>query len=533
MKKLLIIGLLGSIVGTSCTKQQFADSYADPAKVSSTTVARQFSGFLNSNNDYVMYKYYPYFAVYQNTVIPWSQTSATLNTNGRYLPGAAAISAVWNNYYAFVAQYKDMLRVYNGLSAADQADQRIYKIIGTIYYYDYTSKAVDLWGDIPWSEAGLLGTNGGNYTASAAKYDDAATIYTTMLDSLKAFADELNTITVPASVSPTLKVQDYLNYGDLTKWARYCNSLRIKLLTKVNGVSAFQSRYSSEMSSILGSPSTYPVVSDYTQNISIKVFDPTSKVSNGSGTLTSSDFYTGLIGWGSADRAGKVMMDYMNDNTDPRLRALFEPGASANGVYRGLDPSLAQTVQTAIVDSGVIARYNRSTLTYNIYIPGMLINAAEVNFAIAEYYLKAGNDAAAQAAYEAGITQSVLYAYNIRTYSSDNTSGTLTPLGSSEIADYLASSGVDWSAAGSTSDKLTLIGTQKWINYNVLQPLEAWAEFRRLKAPALSFVQDAGIQKLPPTRWYYPTNESTYNSANYQAVSSKDNLSTKIFWDVN
>jgi hypothetical protein len=62
--------------------------------------------------------------------------------------------------------------------------------------------------------------------------------------------------------------------------------------------------------------------------------------------------------------------------------------------------------------------------------------------------------------------------------------------------------------------------------------MEAWAELRRLKLPVLTFVQDNGAQKLPPTRWLYPTNELTYNAENYQAVQSKDNLSTKIFWDV-
>ena len=82
------------------------------------------------------------------------------------------------------------------------------------------------------------------------------------------------------------------------------------------------------------------------------------------------------------------------------------------------------------------------------------------------------------------------------------------------------------------NEKLARIATQKWINYSVLQPMEAWAEVRRLKLPSLVFLPDAGTQNLPPTRWLYPTSELTYNGANYQAVQSKDNLKTKIFWDV-
>lgn len=62
--------------------------------------------------------------------------------------------------------------------------------------------------------------------------------------------------------------------------------------------------------------------------------------------------------------------------------------------------------------------------------------------------------------------------------------------------------------------------------------MEAWAEIRRQDLPALHFLRDARTQKLPPNRWLYPTNELTYNAVNYEAVQSKDNLSTKIFWDV-
>ena len=65
-----------------------------------------------------------------------------------------------------------------------------------------------------------------------------------------------------------------------------------------------------------------------------------------------------------------------------------------------------------------------------------------------------------------------------------------------------------------------------------MQPDEAWAEVRRLKLPVLNFVPDNGIQSLPPNRWIYPTDEQTYNSANYQAVAASDKLTTKIFWDV-
>ncbi|MGZ3853410.1 MAG: SusD/RagB family nutrient-binding outer membrane lipoprotein [Flavisolibacter sp.] len=541
MKKIFLGVLVLVLIVSGCTKKQFSDAYTDPSKLSETTVDRQFAGVLTSNLNYVMYHYWDYFVVYQNTVIPWSQTAVTLNTNGRYIPGAAAITDFWGTYYKLVAQYKDLVRIYSAMSTTDQQANRIYMIAATIYYYDFTQKAVDLWGDIPWSGAGLLGTTGGDFQAAtaSAKYDDAATIYTKMLDDLKGYADELNTISVPAGVATSMKTQDFLNHGDLTKWKRYCNSLRLRLLTRVSGVTSFQSRANSEIASIVGNSTSYPVVTNYADNIMVKVVsiqNPTPNdvpgVNNGTSSGDQSEFYTGVIGWGQADRANKGMIDMMNANSDPRLRAMFEPGDSAHGAYIGLDPMLTSTDQSTILNGGTIARYNRSTLSQNNYLPGVLINAAEVHFLLAEYYLKAGNDASAKTEYEAGITQSINYYFFLRTLSNSTVSGPLTPLSAGEISTYLASTGVSWAAATTATEKLNRIAIQKWINYSVLQPQEAWAEIRRLKLPALTFLPDNGTQKLPPNRWLYPTNELTYNPANYQAVQAKDNLTTKIFWDV-
>jgi len=91
-----------------------------------------------------------------------------------------------------------------------------------------------------------------------------------------------------------------------------------------------------------------------------------------------------------------------------------------------------------------------------------------------------------------------------------------------------------WTVAPNNAAKLRLIATEKWLHYGVVQPLESWAEIRRMDSPVLTFQADnSSAQKTPPNRWIYPSSEVAYNTANYQAVQSKDNLQTKIFWDVN
>ena len=161
------------------------------------------------------------------------------------------------------------------------------------------------------------------------------------------------------------------------------------------------------------------------------------------------------------------------------------------------------------------------------------MSAAEVQSFIAEYYLKAGNDAAAQTAYENSIRQSILFYYGVRAISNDNVAGSLAPTSTSEIDGYIAGNGVNWTKATSAASKLQLIATQKWLHLNVVEPYENWAEYRRLKLPALGFQADTSNPlSQPPSRWVYPSEESTYNTANYAAVSANDVSTKKIFWDV-
>ena len=135
--------------------------------------------------------------------------------------------------------------------------------------------------------------------------------------------------------------------------------------------------------------------------------------------------------------------------------------------------------------------------------------------------------------YNNGIKQSIEFYYWLRTLSNDNVSGALLPTTNAEITAYQTSPGVNWDLGLTTAGKIGLLATQKWIHYSVVQPLESWAEVRRLDAPTFAFeVDNANSQKLPPNRWLYAGSEKTYNAANYEAVSTRDNLSIKIFWDI-
>jgi hypothetical protein len=528
MKKLSIFLITLVMVVASCNKDTFEEYYPDPSKIAASTIEKQFTGMMNTNINYVLPDYWNYFVVLRTTTNRWTQSVGWVNTGQQYVPGGASVTDRWNNYYAFLSQYRVLENIYNAATEREKADKKIYMIAATIYFYHHSQNTVDLHGDIPWSQAGKMSATGGDYVAARAKYDTAQEIYTKMLDDLKAFSDELNTINVIPGVLTGFRTQDIVNNGDLDKWKRYCNSLRLKMLARVSGVQAFQARVASEISQILNNPVDYPVLENNTHNIQIDVYSLDSPIH-------SKNFRTGLEDW-NGNLAGKKMLDHLATNDDPRLRVMFQPAYIGNtfiNKWKGLDQMDVQSVQEALVTEDSLSRYNWSTFSRNQFFPGLLMNAAEVDFLKAEAYLTAGQDALAKTSYEKGITNSVDHFYRLRAVSNNNESPAYTPYTTDEIALYLAKNGISWDNAATQAEKLNLIATQKWIHLNVVQSLENWAEFRRLKLPQLSFrPDDSDPQTLPPARWQYPDSEKTYNGDNYSAVQSKDTYNTKLFWDV-
>ncbi|MDD4645212.1 MAG: SusD/RagB family nutrient-binding outer membrane lipoprotein, partial [Bacteroidales bacterium] len=388
------------------------------------------------------------------------------------------------------------------------------------FFYDQTQQVVDIYGDIPWSEAGKIRSIG-NLDEALPKYDDAQTIYTTMLDDLKAIATELSTIQVPSFYADLFGKKDFLNNGSISIWQKYCNSLRLRMLMRVSDV--MTSRAQTEIAEILGNPGTYPIVESNAENIMNDAGGPDMYATTSSKT---GGIRQAMETWGQYDIAPYAMVKNMVDNGDPRLPAIFDP--NVKGEYIGMDPLDSETDQNTKLTAGLISKYDTSSFTRNDLFPGFILTAAEVSFIKAEAYQKGYGSGSAKAAYELGIEQSIELYFNI------NGTGTYrTPLENptaEAIAAYISGSGISWDA---NSDKIALIATQKWINTGLAQMPQTWAEYRRLDAPAFTFPPDPTSQQtVPPVRWLYPQSEQDLNGANYGAVKAKDNLNTKIFWDI-
>ena len=520
MRKLLYISLAtAAIFLGSCADENFYDAYRDPSKIVQTTVPKQFAGFMKINFEDVIPSYWNYYTVLRSTSLTYTQGHGFTNLTGRYVPGPA-VNDRWNRYYKFLAQYRELEKVMGALSPAEQAESRVYAVTSTIYLYDHTSKMIDNFGDIPFSEAGRIGSTGGDFAAALAKYDNQMELYVKMLDELKTFSSELNTITLSANTEREFKNQDLINKGDLVMWKNYCNSLRLRMLNRVSAFPALSARANSEIAEIVAEAK---FVDENAENIAFRVY--TLDVD-----LDTSGFVDALEG-ANNNLAPKPMIDHMNANADPRQAWLFEKGTTATD-YVGLDPTLTSGQQDQLISDGKIAIYNRSVISRNDWLPGTLINASEINLILAEYYSRNGSGTIAQTYFEKAIRESVEYYVRLGDKADDNTSKPTEEPTAAEIDAYIAN--INFAGALTAADQLELIAFQKYIHYNVMQADESWAEQRRLKLPVLVFMEDetSSVRKTPPTRWTYPNSESVYNPDNYNAVKANDNLNTKIFWDV-
>ncbi len=529
MKKILLVTVLITTVLFSCTEKDFEDAYSDPGTLSSTSIDRQFTGFLFQNKDYVLKAYWNYFVVLRTSLNRYMQVIGWPNEPNQYVPPSSGSDAVWNNYYGTLFQFRELEKIYNNAPESEQANKEIFMLAAKVYMYDYTQRITDLYGAIPFLEAGRLSQNSGDYEGSLAEFDDPSAIYTFILDELATIADDLNDVTLSETFQTAFSIQDYVNDGDVDSWRRYCNSLRLRMLSRVQGATEFSSRASTEIGQILSNPADYPVVENNDQNIQIDVVD--------FGTPINSNFQTlenDAEGWYSSF-AGQAFLDQMVNTGDPRLAYIWEPGENAGGAYNGIDQLADAADVDSDVNDGLIAQFNRGTYARNRFFPGLIINAAEVDLYKAEYYLNDGDDAMAKAAYEMSVTNSVDHYVRIRALTNDPgpAPAPTTPT-AGDISTYLAGADVSWDAAATDDEKLALIAKQKWVHYNIIQPYENWAEFRRLGKIDLVFQPDNGNnQTLPPIRFNIPGPEQTFNEVNYGRIAADDDLNNPIFWDVN
>ncbi|MFT4017208.1 MAG: SusD/RagB family nutrient-binding outer membrane lipoprotein [Agriterribacter sp.] len=517
MKKYIIYSLIVVTVSAfllqGCKKSDFDDNYNNPEKTVNANVEGLFAGIFD--NARVLPRYWNLYTFHIPVLGTYSQTVGYSNGTKIYEQPINYTQDRWNDYYSgTIARYRELEKKYNSYEdgSAEKTGYRLFLETAKIFVYDQTAQLVDMWGDVPFTTAGQLNATGGSIIL--ASYDSDKEVYTAILSDLKQIADYLATLSVDPFYTNQLAKSDYVNDGSILKWRKYCNSLRLRL--------AMRTSYSDEagaktiVQEILGNSTQYPVIDNIDETIQIVA----------EGSLVTGDMESGF-GVNSL-APGYLVEDIMNPSNDPRLPVFFS--ANKNGEYHGVINTWSSARQTDSTTAGYYSRYDSVTFVKNRNFPGIILTASEVSFIKAEAFERWGGGDA-KAAYEQGITQSINFYYYLNQL---NVSwGTHdTPPAASAITTFLSNPLIAYGA--DTEENLEKIGTQKWVDFGIMQANQAWAEYRRTRIPALNFPTDASstLSPNPPTRLLYPSTERILNTGNYDAVSAKDNVTTKVFWDV-
>ncbi|MBS7564861.1 SusD/RagB family nutrient-binding outer membrane lipoprotein [Mucilaginibacter sp. Bleaf8] len=531
MKKLFIIMsvLVTVTITISGCKKELEEKYNNPEKTSDANIPGFFTAILNNNRVRPAYWNVRTFLLQQPAV--YSQTAFFSNSNTAYQQSDGYSQNYWEDFYApsgngsgSMALYRAMQVVNNSASTADQTSNELFMQAAKVALIEQAAKMVDMWGDIPYNETGSLLTNN---IIKNPKFDDQVQLYTSFIADLDAAATYFS----KATTSPAFAKYDILLSGNVDKWRRYANSLRLRLLMRISNVNEATAK--TAVLNMLNNSAQYPLIdggssySPATTDVLLKPLTTNIEVLNSALTELpshyASDYLLNKVMLPSNDPRIPVMFDKYGRTVNIDKKDVFVP----NKEYRAMPITFTSNEQEASFPDYAIL--DSATFLQNPGLPGIVITAPEVNFLKAEAFERWGGDA--KTAYETAVKQSVTFYYYLNSL---NTTGlTVLPAPASTVVnDFVTSSTIAYT--GSSTEKLAKVWTEKWVHLGFLQSIEAWSEYRRTNYPQLTFPA-AGLSgyQTPPTRLIYPTSEKTRNSTNYQAVSGKDTRNTKIFWDVN
>lgn len=483
MKKIIYISFLTTLFFVGCDErlEELNTDKRNPATVDATSLFTQglretVDMMVNINvneNPFNLYAQY------------WAQTDYP--DESQYDLTTRTIPAVfWTNGYrdalADFKAAKTLLReqLVSGTSGLTEAQihNRI-AVINIMMGYVYAT-LVDTFGDVPYTEA----LDPENLTP---KYDDARTVYASVLDSLDAAIGAIN---VAAGGFPA--AQDPMYEGNMENWVTFANSFKFRMgmmladVDKANSVT------------IVNEALAAGVFANNADNASLTYY----------GTAPNTNpIYEDLVLSGRTDfAAANTVIDIMNALDDPRRSVYFDEnlgsGVYIGGIYGSANvPSLISHVGAVL---------------HTPDFPGTILNYAEIEFLKAEAVERGGYN----------VTGTAVAHYNAGIIASFNQWGLSTDLAMA----YIGQPNVNYATA--PGDWRQKIGIQLWLALYA-QGFEAWTTWRRLDFEALNPPPGMSLADIP-LRFTYPLEEAQLNGEMVKAAASaigSDETSTKIFWD--
>jgi hypothetical protein len=531
MKKYLI--LFGAVVSLgSCKKFLDVNKNPNTPEATSAPAANVFTAALNATSGYV---------VGGSTSLGATWTGQWAHSTS-FTGGGEEKTYAFNNtnFNNFDGAYDILFDYQNVINNADAQNVSFLKGPAKVMQCLIFQKLVDMYGDIPYSEA-LQGTD--FFTPA---YDNQQTVYEDLITKLTEAITEIKASSYPQAFPADIMFGDPTVSGADIKgnWVRFANTLKMRILMRQVFMTGRLAYIQTEVSKIVAEPaglltSTYATVwPGYLKQL-------------GKMNL----FYTNY-GYTDQDQEGgtfrfrkmnAVIIDWMKSSSDAfRLQRLATPkvgGTPGNlADYVGIPlggggNAYLETLVSSIGSSQVL----RGDATRRMII----MSPAEAYFLIAEAQAAGvtGLTGTAQSNYENGVRWAFRLAAAAHTGTGTTNPG--TPSATNSQADaaantYLASGTLfaDWSAATNATERHRTILIQKWMALTHVDGLESWSEYRKASGNAgFGFVLPntpksvAAGTNPEPRRLFYPLREFQVNGSN--VPTGVDVFTTKIFWDIN
>lgn len=435
----------------------------------------------------------------------------------------------WDGMYDNIADYQYVI----DHAAADGVPHLVgpSKIMQAYVY----QKLVDLYGNIPYSEAMQATTN------LAPKYDDAKTVYESLITKIdQAIAD------IKAATFPGTDIADIQFKGNKTNWIQFANTLKLRILIRQTEVPGRDAYITTNITNIVNEGTGF-----ITDNVYVQ-----PGYAKSSGKLN--PFYVNY-GFDQNDattnyayrKVGATIINFLKSTADSfrlfRLAApitSFPSGSTINDTLLGSNPPVPDPkdfdnykgVPLGGDGSGYLEGVTSSIGSEQIVKgdatrPSILMSAAEAYFLKAEAAQRYGiaGLGSVSSNYVSGIKWSFRLA--AATYAGTSTATN----GDADAAADRYLSRPAYTTWFSSVGQLRAIWIQKYIALMNIDGLEAWSEYRRTNTStsngaAPTSPHSVATTSPEPVRLFYPLREQNVNSSNYVNVNVFTN---RIFWDVN
>lgn len=317
--KMLSVVLL-TILLVNCT-DRFAETNKNPGEVTDPDLTHLFTNALyNSAGD----EYLQWF--YNNSVYFWryAQMTVAQGGTGSDFNNVAALGGV--PLYRVMIDMKEIRNRIDNMDAENKAVYQAFRAVTFIPVIELAIRESDWQGSIVYSEA-IDARYGGNLTP---KYDTQQELFDIWL---KELDDAISVLTSADAKQVQLGNQDFMYLSDWESWARYANSLKLRIAARLE--KADNAKMKQVLSSIVSKKGTDGQILLITEIDQQAVWAPSASEMGPGGTNSL---------WIENYAPSKNYSKFMRNNSDPRLRICFRTNALDDAAITALEATAGVSV---------------------------------------------------------------------------------------------------------------------------------------------------------------------------------------------